>query len=74
MVNQCSSNDLQKTSRSSYLVNDGSTDGSELLADRWRARYPTTVQVVHQESAGLSAARNTRADHTDGKYLAFLDV
>lgn len=55
------------------LVNDGSTDGSELLAEKWAIRHPNIVEVVHQVNAGLSAARNTGTAWAKGKYLVFLD-
>lgn len=40
------------------LIDDGSTDNSGTLCDRYAAEY-SCVKVIHQENAGLSAARNT---------------
>ena len=40
------------------LVDDGSTDGSERLAEAWQAAQPERVKVIHQPNRGPSAARN----------------
>ena len=54
------------------LVNDGSTDGSELKAERWAQRY-SNINLIHRQNGGLSAARNTGINQASGKYLAFVD-
>lgn len=54
------------------LVNDGSTDGSGELCDRYAAE-DVRVRVIHQENAGLSAARNTGIETARGEYLTFVD-
>lgn len=54
------------------LVNDGSTDSSPDIAESWARRDPRFT-VIHQENAGLGAARNVGARHAVGEYLTFLD-
>lgn len=54
------------------LVNDGSTDGSNLIVDKWAARYPN-VKAITQPNGGLSVARNTGLDNAQGEYIVFLD-
>lgn len=54
------------------LVDDGSTDGSGMICDRY-ARENSRVFVIHQENAGLSAARNAGIEAAKGEYVAFID-
>jgi len=54
------------------LVDDGSTDGSGELCDRWGER-DSRVRVIHQENRGLSGARNTGLEHMRGEYVCFVD-
>jgi len=54
------------------VVDDGSTDGTGVVADDFAARDPR-VRVVHQANAGLGAARNEGTRRSTGTYLAFAD-
>src|SRR4051812_20964472 len=54
------------------MVNDGSTDRSAEIAQRY-ADLDNRFRVVHQENGGLSKARNTGSDEAGGELLAFLD-
>ena len=40
------------------VVDDGSSDASGAIADRYAAEHPKRVRVVHQANAGLPLARN----------------
>lgn len=40
------------------LVDDGSTDNSPVLCDRWK-EIDSRVRVIHQMNRGVSCARNT---------------
>lgn len=53
-------------------VDDGSTDDSGAILDRWAERDPR-VQVSHTENGGLGAARNVGVGLASGEYLAFAD-
>ena len=53
------------------LVDDGSTDGSSVLCDTYRNKK--NVTVIHQDNAGLSAARNTGLTVAKGRYITFVD-
>lgn len=54
------------------IVDDGSTDGSELMCDAWQER-DERIRVIHQSNAGLSEARNTGIAVAKGKYITFID-
>ncbi|MBQ1237717.1 MAG: glycosyltransferase [Oscillospiraceae bacterium] len=53
-------------------VNDGSTDSSPAILEEYAAKDSRFV-IVHQENAGVSAARNCGMDLAKGEYLLFLD-
>lgn len=54
------------------LVDDGSTDSSPAICDRYAAQ-DARVQVIHQANAGLSAARNRGIEVAAGEWVAFVD-
>lgn len=56
------------------LVDDGSTDGSLGICERWARNYPNVVSVIHQENMGVSSARNKGIEAAEGEYLAFVDA
>lgn len=67
---------IQAQSRSDWevlLVNDGSTDGSAAICDRFAAQ-DTRVRAFHQSNGGVSAARNRALKEAVGKYVLFVDA
>ncbi len=54
------------------LVDDGSSDGSELICDEY-AKANEKIRVIHQSNMGLSAARNAGIEGARGEYILFLD-
>lgn len=55
------------------LIDDGSTDGSGEICDRF-SEYDTRITVIHQTNAGVSAARNAGLKIATGKYVSFVDA
>ena len=63
------------------IGDDGSTDGTLELLEKWKARYPENIQVFSAErdkdetKNGFRAARNRARllEHAIGDYLIFLD-
>lgn len=59
------------------LVDDGSTDGSTALAQRYAAQNPERVRYLEHaghQNRGLSASRNLGIMRAKGEYVAFLDA
>jgi len=54
------------------LADDGSTDGSADVCERFSSLDPR-VKVVHQRNADISRARNVGIAAATGKWLAFCD-
>ena len=54
------------------LVDDGSTDGSSGICDRYAARDPR-IRVIHRENLGVSAARNAGLAAATGAWIGWVD-
>lgn len=55
------------------LVNDGSTDNSEMIIEEYKKKYQDKVIYLKKENGGVSSARNLALDHAKSKYVTFLD-
>lgn len=53
-------------------VDDGSTDGSEVICDEFAVNYDN-VKVFHKPNGGVSSARNLGIENASGKYIAWVD-
>ena len=54
------------------LVDDGSTDGSSVICDKY-ARGDRRVVVIHKQNGGLSDARNVGTAAASGDYILYMD-
>ena len=54
------------------LINDGSTDNSLEICERYVAQYPV-FKLFSKPNEGLSATRNFGISRAQGKYMMFLD-
>lgn len=54
------------------LIDDGSTDHSGSICDQFAA-FDSRIEVIHQENAGVSVARNIGIQRAIGKYIIFTD-
>jgi glycosyltransferase involved in cell wall biosynthesis len=59
------------------LADDGSTDGSTAIAQKYAQIYPEKIRYLEHEdhqNRGMSATRNLGIRHAKGEYIAFLDA
>lgn len=54
------------------VIDDGSTDSSSEIIERYQAKYPL-IKTVKTKNQGLSAARNLGLEMASGDYILFLD-
>lgn len=55
-----------------FLVDDGSPDNCPQIIDEY-AQMDKRIIAIHQDNAGVDAARNNAIDRANGKYIAFID-
>lgn len=73
-LDECILSILNKQFKNSeiILVDDGSTDGTAAICDRYVEEYEF-IQVIHKENGGISSARNAGLNKARGKYVCFID-
>lgn len=54
------------------LVNDGSTDSSGSICDKYE-KQNNNIKVIHKKNGGLSSARNMGIEKAKGNYYVFID-
>ena len=55
------------------LVNDGSTDNSKDVCDKY-GRLDKRIKVLSKDNGGVSSARNMGLDNACGEYIMFVDA
>ena len=55
------------------VVNDGSKDGTQKIAERYQEKYPTIVKAIEKENGGHGDAVNCGLQHATGKYFKVVD-
>lgn len=55
------------------IVDDGSTDKTGKIADRYQKKYPSIVKAIHQPNGGHGEGINTGLKHATGKYFKVVD-
>ncbi len=73
-LEQCLDSIVNQTYRNLeiILVDDGSTDESGAICDRY-AEQDSRIKVVHKENGGQSSARNVALDMMTGEWVLFVD-
>lgn len=54
------------------LIDDGSSDGSELICDEYSSKYDF-IKTYHKENGGASSARNLGINKSNGEFIMFVD-
>lgn len=71
-LDSCVHQDLSLNDYEIIVVNDGSPDGSQAIAENYVSDYPNVI-LLNQENRGLSVARNNGLKKAKGKYVWFVD-
>lgn len=73
-LSECVNSILNQTHKNFeiILVDDGSTDSSGELCDKF-AEKDSRIKVIHKDNGGLSSARNAGAEVSHGGYICFID-
>jgi glycosyltransferase involved in cell wall biosynthesis len=56
------------------FVDDGSTDNTKNIIQKYIASYPEKIKYFYQENKGLAVARNTGIRNAKGEFIALLDA
>lgn len=54
-------------------INDGSTDNTLDILERWKEKGTLRIKIINQENGGVSKARNAGIRACNTKYIAFCD-
>lgn len=73
-LDECLTSIIQQTYRNVeiILVNDGSTDSSREICEKYLAK-DTRVHLYSKDNGGLSSARNYGLDKANGQFVIFVD-
>ena len=73
-LNQCIESIVSQTYKNIeiILINDGSTDTSPEICDRWEKKDERII-VIHKKNGGLSSARNEGLNQRKGEWVVFID-
>lgn len=56
------------------IVDDGSTDKSSVICDKYQNSNPNKVKVIHQQNQGQLASRCNAIQAASGEYVIFIDA
>lgn len=56
-----------------FIVNDGSSDGTLKIAEKYRDLYPEVFFIIDKENGGYGSTVNVSLERAEGKYFRLLD-
>lgn len=56
------------------IINDGSTDGTAKIAEKYVSQYPSTFILINKENGGHGSTINTGIKAASGKYFKLVDA
>ena len=71
-LQSCLCQDLSADEYEILCINDGSTDSSGEILQKYNDKYSHVI-LFTQENKGVSAARNVGLDNAQGEYIMFID-
>ncbi len=75
-LEQCVESLLDQTYKGEYeiiLVDDGSTDSSGRICDKYAENHPLKIKAIHKKNEGLVSARQAGIAAANGEYSLFVD-
>lgn len=55
------------------VVDDGSTDDTEEIIDKYQKEHPEKIKVIHKQNEGVTIARLTGVKAAQGEWIGFVD-
>lgn len=55
------------------IVDDGSSDDTKDVVERYRKKFPEKIKYIYQKNAGPASARNNGIRNSSGEFIAFVD-
>ena len=55
------------------LVDDGSTDNSAEIIEKWQKKYPQNIHYIYKENGGQASARNLGLENVKTDWVTFID-
>jgi glycosyltransferase involved in cell wall biosynthesis len=71
-INSIFDNNNLKEQVQLVIINDGSTDNTLKIVEE-KTRYNNDITFISLENSGVSVARNTGFEQSNGKYIWFVD-
>ena len=56
------------------IVNDGSTDNSQSVINKYKESYPKLIKTYEKKNCGVASARNYGIEKVTGDYFLFVDA